>query len=146
MLELFTTGVCGVADFIKMWQLDVLQQCWSSSRRVCYDADAIKMWQLDVLCCQNGICCWHGVHMYCFSSSSILSCLICVVWILIFQHQPAEYFLNGCLPAFAATFKCQQFPPLLMSVNFRSYVVCVRGSQPMGCGSMGGHGIVARGL
>jgi len=48
------------------------------------------------------------------------------------------------LPTFAPVSKCQQFPALLMSVSFRPYLVYIRGSQPMGCGPVGGNGIIVR--
>jgi len=31
-----------------------------------------------------------------------------------------------------------------MSVSFRPYMVYIRGSQPMGCGPVGGNGIIVR--
>jgi hypothetical protein len=49
-----------------------------------------------------------------------------------------------CLPTFATVSKCQQFPALLMSVSFRPYLVYIRGYQPMGCGPVGGNGIIVK--
>jgi hypothetical protein len=48
------------------------------------------------------------------------------------------------LPTFAAPSKCQQLPAVLMSVSFRPYLVYIRGSQPVGCGPVGGNGIIVR--
>jgi hypothetical protein len=80
----------------------------------CDVADVIKICLYDVLCCKNGICCCYGPHTH---------CLIFVVWIVVFQHKPPAYFLSGMLPAFAATFKSQQFPAPVISVSCRAYLV-----------------------